>query len=84
MQEKAKEIGVVTHYYDHIKVAVVKLKAPLKKGDMIKIAGHSTDLEQKVASMQMDHKAIEKAAKGKEIGLKVNGLVKEHDLVFKA
>jgi translation elongation factor EF-1alpha len=83
MSEKTKEIGVVTHYYDHLKVAVVKLKSPIKKGDIIKIVGHGTNLEQKVESMQIEHKSIEKAAKGKEIGLKVNGLVKEHDVVCK-
>lgn len=83
MSEKAKELGVITHYYDHIKVAVVKLKSPIKKGDLIKIVGHGTNLEQKVESMQVDHKSIEKAVKGKEIGLKVNGPVKEHDIVCK-
>jgi putative protease len=84
MSEKAKEIGVITHYYDHIKVAVVKLKSPIKKGDRIKIVGPGTSLEQKVESMQIEHKSIEKAAKGKEIGMKVEAAVKEHDLVYKA
>ena len=78
-----KEIGVVTHYYNHIQVAVVKLKAALTKGDKIKIKGSTTDFEQSVASMQIEHKSVEKVAKGAEIGLKVNNEVREHDIVYK-
>jgi hypothetical protein len=77
-----KEIGVITHFYGNLNVAVVKLNSPLKKGDKIKITGHSTNLKQKVESMQIDHKAIDVANKDQEIGLKVEGNVKEKDLVF--
>jgi len=78
-----KELGIVTHYFDHIGVAVVKVKAELKKGDKIHIKGHTTDFEQVIKSMQIKHDKIEKAAKGKEIGLKVDAAVREHDILFK-
>lgn len=80
-----KPIGVITHYYDHIQVAVIKLLAPVKAGDQIRImGGEATDFNQPVKSMQMDHKEIKKAPKGKAIGLKVKEKVREGYKVYKA
>lgn len=78
-----KKIGKITHYYNHLGVGIVKLSAPLAKGDMIKIVGHGREFSQVVASMQFDHQEIQEAKKGKEIGLKVEEKVKEGDKVFK-
>ncbi len=70
--EQWEVIGKVVHYFGHADVAVIKLKKNLKKGDTIRIiGGENTDFEQKVKSMEVDHKKIEKAKKGDEIGLKV-------------
>ena len=78
-----KEIGEVLHYYGHIQVAVVRLSDALKTGDKIKIKGHTTNFEQNVGSMQVDHNQIETAEKGQEIGMKVNDKVREADKVYK-
>lgn len=80
---KAKEklLGRVTHYYGHLGVAIVKLAAGLKVGDTVHINGHSADFTQSVQSLQIDHAAVAKAAKGKEVGLKVDQKVHEHDEV---
>lgn len=80
----AKElIGTVSHYYDKIGVAIVELSGSLKKGDDISIEKDSSILEQKVESMQIEKKAIDKAKKGDAIGLKVSEPVKEGSQVFK-
>jgi putative protease len=80
-----KPIGKITHYFSEIKVAVVKLSGPLKVGDEIRITGgESTDFNQKIKSMQVDHKAVKTAKKGKSVGLKVDEKVREGYLVFKA
>lgn len=78
-----KEIGKVTHYFTNIGVAVIDLSAELKVGDTIHIQGHTTDFIQKVESMEIEHKAVEKAGKGKSIGLKVDERVREGDRVYK-
>ncbi len=76
------KVGNITHYYDKIGVAVVDILAPLKVGDKIKITG-STEFEQEVGSMQIEHKNIKKAKKGDQIGMKIDQPVKDKDEVFK-
>ena len=84
IEELGESIGEVTHYFSHVKAAVVKLKkGTLTAGDTIYIKGHTTDFEQKLKSLQVDHKPIETATKGQEIGLKVNGKVRHGDQVYK-
>ncbi|OGZ63759.1 MAG: hypothetical protein A3A98_00500 [Candidatus Staskawiczbacteria bacterium RIFCSPLOWO2_01_FULL_40_39] len=81
---EGKIIGKVTHYFSDINVAVVKLSAPLNQGDEIRImGGENTDFNQKVDSMQVNHKAVKKAKKGNSIGLKVSEKVREGYGVYK-
>ena len=80
---EGKLIGLITHYFPHVQAAVIKLKAPLAKGDTVKIKGHTTDLTQLVSSMQIDRVDIETAKKGDEIGLLVSSRVRQQDKVYK-
>lgn len=77
------EVGRVSHYFTRINVAVVELKAPLAVGDRILIKGPTTDLEQVVESMQIEHEDVQRAEAGQSIGLKVNNRVRENDTVYK-
>ena len=76
-------IGLITHYFPHVQAAVIKLKKPLAKGDTLKIKGHTSDLTQIVASMQIDRVDIPAAKKGDEIGLLVSSRVRQGDKVYK-
>lgn len=78
-----KEIGVVSHYYAKISVAVVELKDTIRVGDRILIRGDTTNFEQVVESMQIEHKNVESAGIGQSIGLKVNEGVREGDKVYR-
>ncbi|MCD6402384.1 hypothetical protein J7L36_00815 [bacterium] len=86
-QEKSPEgklVGKITHYFGKVGVAVVKLRDVLKVGDTIKIVGGiDTDFEQKVKSMEVDHKKVQTAKKGESIGLKVDKKVREGYQVYK-
>ncbi len=80
-----KPIGKVTHYFTNIGVAVVEItNGQLKVGDKIHIKGATSDFEQKIDSMQIEHESVEKAKKGQSIGLKVEQQVREGDEVFVA
>ena len=83
MSDEEKPIGEVTHYYTNIGVGIIKLSDSLKTGETIKIKGHSTDLEQTVESMQVEHKEIDEAKSGDVIGIKVSDHVREGDKVYK-
>ncbi len=78
-----QKIGIVLHYFDNASVAALKVEKTLKVGDTIHIKGHTTDLTQKVDSIQIKHKAIQQAKKGDDVGIKVKDRVREHDDVFK-
>jgi len=79
-----REIGVVSHYFDKIQVAAIRLNdGTLRSGDKIRILGHSTDLHQVVPSIQIEHATVVEAKAGDEIGIKVDQRVHEHDKVLK-
>jgi len=82
-EENVVEVGQVTHFFTKISVAIVELKAPLAVGDSILIKGPTTDFEQVVESMQIEHENVERAGAGESIGLKVTGRVREKDTVYK-
>jgi selenocysteine-specific translation elongation factor len=77
-----KNIGKITHFFDHISVAAIKLTDSLSVGDAILIKGHTTNITQDVDSMQIDNQSVEKAKAGDEIGLKVKGKVRANDDVY--
>jgi putative protease len=82
-EENLIEIGRVTHFFSKISVAVIELKAPLAVGDTVHIKGPTTDFEQVVESMQIEHKNVQRAEAGQSIGLKVAQRVREKDVVYK-
>jgi len=82
-ERELKEVGKVTHYFTRIGVAVVDLTDTLSVGDKILIKGATTNFEQTVESMQIEHKNVETAHGGQKIGLKVNQRVREGDTVYK-
>ncbi len=82
MEEKL--VGKVTHYFTNIGVAVVEIdEGGLKVGDKVHIKGATSDFEQEVTSMQVEHENVEVAKKGQAIGLKVDQQAREGDQVFK-
>jgi len=83
MSERLEEVGRVTHYFTRIGVAVVELKAPLRIGDRIAIKGMTTDFEQEVESMQIEHVNVKEAKPGDSIGLKVKERARKGDIVYK-
>jgi putative protease len=78
-----KQVGQISHYYDHINVASIVLTEPLRVGDNIHILGHSTDFKQEVTSIQIEHQSVEEAKPGDDVGIKVIQKVHVHDKVFK-
>lgn len=74
-----KKIGVVTHFFPNISVAVVDPSSSIKVGDTVKICDKEGNIvvEQPITSMQIDRKEIESVKKGEEFAMKVDEPVKE-------
>ncbi|MBI4181755.1 MAG: hypothetical protein HY520_02200 [Candidatus Aenigmarchaeota archaeon] len=77
-------VGRISHYFTAIGVGVIELSAEIRKGDRISIEGATTNLQQRVESMQVDRKPVERAGPGQSVGILVKERVREGDLVFRA
>ncbi|MST04179.1 MAG: hypothetical protein EXS49_01245 [Candidatus Pacebacteria bacterium] len=82
VENLGKPIGVVTHFYNKIKVAIFKFKKLIKIGTKIRIKGATTNFEEVLKSIQIDHKSVMIAPKGKFIGIKVAKRARVGDLVY--
>lgn len=76
-------LGEVEDYFAHVGVAALTLKAPLSVGDMVRIKGHTTDITQKVESIQIEHQAVQVASAKDAVGIKVVDRARKGDAVYK-
>ncbi len=83
LEQNIIEVGHISHFFSKIGVAVLDLTAPLAVGDRILVKGPSTDFEQTVDSMQIEHKNVARAESGQSIGIKLVERAKENDVVYK-
>ncbi len=78
---KVKAVGKVTHYFDKIGVAVLKLSAKLAVGDVVKFSGRGNEFTQAISSMQVNHNPVAAAKPKDDVAVKVDMPVKEGDVV---
>ena len=81
--EELREVGKVSHFFGRINVAIIEVKDIISVGDQILIKGPTTDIEQTVDSMEIEHTKVKQAEAGQSIGMKVNARVREKDIVYK-
>lgn len=83
MERREEEVGKIDHYYAHPHIAGIFLeKGKLRIGDKLHIKGHTTDFEEIVQSMQIDHRDVNEAKRGAHVGIPVHEKVRLHDRVF--
>ncbi len=78
-----ERVGVVRDYFARIGVAGIDAERTIRVGDTIHIKGHTTDLEQTVDSIQIEHDQVEEAKAGDAIGIKVQDRCRGGDVVYK-
>jgi hypothetical protein len=79
-----KKIGEVIKFFAKINVAAIRLsEGSLRVGDQIHIVGHTTDIAQKIDSMQVENGTVQEAGPGSDIGIKIGGRAREGDTVYK-
>ena len=74
-------VGTITHYFPKPEVGVVQLQADIKIGDVLHFRGHTTDFQQEIKSMQVEHGAVDSAAAGTEVAIKLKERVRSGDEV---
>jgi len=78
------QVGKITHYFDKIQVGVLLITdGEVRAGDTIRIGEEGVGFEQKVESLQIDHKPVDNIKVGEEAGLKLSSAAKQGDLVYK-
>lgn len=75
-------IGMITHYFNRIGVAVLDLTDELKVGDKITICGHTTEFTQPVESLEINHQKVQSAGPGDDVAMKVWDYVRTGDEIF--
>lgn len=77
------QVGTITHFFGKLRVATVRLEAPVQLGDRLRIRGHGRDFAVRVKSMQVNHKPVERAAPGQEVGILLGKKAHEGDMVLR-
>ena len=78
------QVGVVVNFYAKPSVAAIKVTSgSIKKGDLLKYKGHTTDFTEEVASIEINNQPVEEAKADDLIGIKVTERVRENDKVYK-
>jgi len=79
-----EEVGVIVKFFAKPSVAAIEItKGTIKKGDILKYTGHTSDFTEEVESMQIDNQPVDEAKVGDMIGVKVEERVREKDIVYK-
>ncbi len=78
------QVGIVVNFYAKISVAAIKVtRGMIKKGDLLRYKGYTTDFIEAVASMEIENQPVEIAKEGELVGVKVKEKVREKDKVYR-
>ena len=79
-----EQVGVIIKFFAKPSVAAIEVTSgTIKVGDTLIYRGHTSDFTEEVSSMQIDNQAVEEAAVGQLVGIKVKERVRENDKVYK-
>lgn len=79
-----EEVGVIVKFFSKPSVAALEVtNGTVRKGDVLRYKGHTTDFSEQVVSMEIDNQPVEEAKVGDLVGLKVSQRVRENDKVYK-
>jgi putative protease len=76
-------LGRVEDFFAHVGVIALTLKSSLSVGQRIHVKGHTTDLTETVTSIQIEHESLQSAKKGDSVGIKIAGVARKRDWVFR-
>ena len=79
-----EQVAVIVKFFTKPSVAALEVtNGTIKKGDMLRYKGHTTDFIEEISSMEIDNQVVEKVKVGDLVGVKVKERVRENDKVYK-
>ena len=79
-----EEVGVIVKFFAKPSVAALEVKdGTIKKGDLLRYKGHTTDFTEEITSMEIDNQSVDEVKAGDLVGVKVKERVREGDKVYK-
>jgi putative protease len=77
-----RAIGKVIHYWTRLGVAGVELIGPLQMDNWVHFRGATTDFQQRVTSLQLNHRFINEGHPGQKVAILVADRVRPGDVVY--
>jgi len=79
-----EQVGVIVKFFAKPGVAALEVtNGTIKKGDLLRYKGHTTDFTETIASMEIDNQPVDEVKAGDLVGVKVRERVREGDKVYK-
>jgi hypothetical protein len=75
-------LGRVEDYFAKIGVVALTLQSPVEIGARLHVLGHTTNFEQTLDSMQIEHEAVTSAKAKDGVGIKVTTRARSGDYVY--
>jgi ATPase subunit of ABC transporter with duplicated ATPase domains len=75
-------VGRVEDFFAHINVIAFTVQKRIRVGARLHVIGHTTNIEQTLDSMQIEHQPVTEAGVNAAVGIKVNGRARRGDHVF--
>ena len=79
-----EQVAVIVKFFSKPSVAALEVtNGTIKKGDILRYKGHTTDFTEEISSMEIDNQAVDEVKVGDLVGVKVKERVRENDKVYK-
>ena len=76
--------AVIVKFFAKPSVAALEItNGTIKKGDILRYKGHTTDFTEEISSMEIDNQVVDEVKVGDLVGVKVKERVRENDKVYK-
>ena len=79
-----EQVAVIVKFFAKPSVAALEVtNCTIKKGDILRYKGHTTDFIEEISSMEIDNQVVDEVKVGDLVGVKVKERVRENDKVYK-
>ena len=79
-----EQVAVIVKFFAKPSVAALEVtNGTIKKGDLLRYKGHTTDFTEEISSMEIDNESVDEVKAGDLVGVKVKERVREGDKVYK-